>query len=180
MTTILTVVDRFLKMAHFIALPKLLLGQGDSKGFGKPNFQAAWPSRIIITDHGPQFTAKFWAEFFRLLCIFNSLSLGFHSQTNRQSERLNQELETGLRILSYHESSSWGKHLVWIEYVHNSLPSVAMGLTPFQTVLGYQPSLFSNQDGEAQVPSTHAFVYLCHLAWRRTHQTLLSTIQSNE
>lgn len=151
MTTILTLVDRFSKMVHFIALPKLPSAKETAEVLPNQVFRLHGLPRDIVSDWGPQFIAKFWAELCKLLGISVNLSLGLHPETNGQSERLNQQLETGLRILCSHKPSSWTKNLVWVEYAHNSLPSAATSLTPFQTVYGYQPPLFSSQEDEVLV-----------------------------
>lgn len=48
-------------------------------------------------------------------------------RTNGQTYPLSQELKSGLRYLCSHEPLSWFKNIFWVEYAHNSLPS----LTPF-------------------------------------------------
>lgn len=42
--------------------------------------------------------------------------------SNGQFERLNQQLETSLRMLSSSDSSSWSRNVIWAEFAHNSLP----------------------------------------------------------
>jgi len=66
----------------------------------------------IVSDRGPQYTAKFWAEFCRLLGISFSLYSGFHPQFNGQTERLNQELDTGLQFLCSRDPASCSKNVV--------------------------------------------------------------------
>ncbi|KAI3354917.1 hypothetical protein L3Q82_004716 [Scortum barcoo] len=48
----------------------------------------------VVSDRGPQFTSIFWREFCALVGASASLSSGFHPQSNGQTERMNQELET--------------------------------------------------------------------------------------
>src|SRR4029434_253279 len=67
------------------------------------------------------------------------LTSGYHPQSNGQVERMNQELETGLRCLVSQNPASWSKHLMWVEYAHNTLPSSATGLLPLQCADGYTP-----------------------------------------
>uniref|UniRef100_A0A3B3H730 Gypsy retrotransposon integrase-like protein 1 n=1 Tax=Oryzias latipes TaxID=8090 RepID=A0A3B3H730_ORYLA len=177
-TVILTVVDRFSKMVHFVALPKLPTAKETAEVLLNNVIHLHGLPRDIVSDRGPQFTAKFWAEFCRLLGVSVSLSSGFHPQSNGQSERLNQQLETGLRLLCSREPASWSRNLVWVEYAHNTLPSSATGLSPFQVVFGYQPPLFASQEGEVSVPSAHASVRRCQQAWRRARQTLLRTVET--
>lgn len=75
-----------------------------------------------------------------------SLYSGFYPQTNGQTERLKQELETGLRLLWSQDPSSWSDNVVWVGYALNFLPLSAMGLSPFQAVYAYQPPLFGSPD----------------------------------
>ncbi len=90
-----------------------------------------------------------------------SISSGYHPQANGQAEHANQDLESVLRCVASAEPSSWSSRLTMVEYVHNSLPVSAMGLSPFQCCLGYQPPLFPSQESDAVVPSAHAFIQRC-------------------
>jgi len=56
----------------------------------------------IVSDRGPQFTAEIMRELNRMLGIESKLSTVFHSQTDRQTERVNQELEQYLRMFIDH------------------------------------------------------------------------------
>ena len=57
----------------------------------------------IISDRGPQFAAGLMRELNEMLGIKTKLLMAFHPQTNRQTERMNQELEQYLQMLiDYH------------------------------------------------------------------------------
>ncbi len=135
-TTILPIVDRFLKAAHFIPLSKLpsasetvdLLVHHVVRLHGIPT--------DIVSDRGPQFVSQVWQAFWRAVGATSSLSSGFHPQTNGQSERANQCLENTLRCLTETHPQSWSEHLSWAEYSHNSLINSSTGLSPFQVSLG--------------------------------------------
>lgn len=86
----------------------------------------------IVSDWGPQFVSRFWKDFCRLIGATASLTSGYHPESNGQTERLNQKLETGLWCLVSQNPSPWSKHLVWVEYAHNSLPTPATGFSPFK------------------------------------------------
>ena len=47
----------------------------------------------VISDKGPQFVARLIKELNKILEIEMKLSTAFHPQTDRQKERMNQELE---------------------------------------------------------------------------------------
>ena len=50
----------------------------------------------VISDRGPQFSAQFQKELGRILRYKLALSSTYHPQTDRETERVNQELETYL------------------------------------------------------------------------------------
>jgi len=56
----------------------------------------------IISDRGLQFTAGLMRELNGMLGIKSKLLTAFHPQTDRQTERVNQELEQYLRVFIYH------------------------------------------------------------------------------
>ncbi|KAI3373892.1 hypothetical protein L3Q82_022461, partial [Scortum barcoo] len=101
------------------------------------------------------------------------LSSGYHPESNGQTERLNQELETCLRCLVAQNQTTWSDHLTWVEYAHNSLPTAATGLSPFQVVHGYQPPLFPSNEEEVTVPSAHALARRCRKIWAAARRMLL-------
>ena len=63
-----------------------------------------------------------------------------------------------IRCMVYQNPSTWSKHLVWVEYVHNSLSTPATGFSPFHCVYGYQPPVFPDNELEVSVPSAHAMI----------------------
>ncbi len=172
-TVVLTVVDRFSKATHFIALPKLPSARETAVAVIDHIFCIHGLPMDVVSDRGPQFVSKFWREFCHLLGATVSLSSGFHPQSNGQTERANQDLERMLRCLVSQNPSSWSQQLSWVEYAHNSLPVSATGLSPFECSLGYQPPIFSSLESEVAVPSAHAFVQRCRRTWSRARQTLL-------
>lgn len=172
-TVILTVVDRFSKAAHFIPLPKLPSAKETAQLMIHHVFRLHGLPSDVVSDRGPQFSAQFWKAFCALIGATASLSSGFQPQSNGQSERANQELETTLRCLVSSNPSTWSQQLDWVEYSHNSLPCVSTGLSPFQCALGYQPPLFPEQEVDVGVPSATTFVRRCHRTWKRARTALL-------
>jgi len=56
----------------------------------------------IISDRGVQFAAGMMRELNNLLGIQTKLSTAYHSQTDGQMERINQELKQYLRVFINH------------------------------------------------------------------------------
>ena len=52
--------------------------------------------RKILSDRGPQFALKFMEEFIKALGTTKQLSMVYHPQIDRQTERINQEVRTFL------------------------------------------------------------------------------------
>uniref|UniRef100_A0A3P8NIY2 Gypsy retrotransposon integrase-like protein 1 n=2 Tax=Astatotilapia calliptera TaxID=8154 RepID=A0A3P8NIY2_ASTCA len=175
-TTILTIVDRFSKAAHFIALDKLPTASETAKLLVEHVFRLHGIPMEIVSDRGPQFASQAWGAFCTALGAKPCLSSGYHPQTNGQTERLNQELETTLRCVTAHNPASWSTFLPWVEYAHNTLTASATGLSPFEASLGYQPPLFPEQEAELAVPSVQHHLQHCRRAWTRTREALLRAL----
>ena len=178
MTVILTVVDRFSKMAHFIPLPKLPSAKETAQVVLDNVFRLHGLPKDIVSDRGPQFTSTFWREFCSLLGATVSLTSGFHPQSNGQSERANQELEKALRCMASGKPQSWARQLTWVEYAHNSLTCSATGMSPFQCVYGYQPPLFPSQEAKVSCPSALSCARRCRRTWAQARATLLKSVTS--
>lgn len=114
-TTVLTVVDRFSKMTRLIALPKLPSAKEIAAIMINHVFRIHGFPWDIVSDRGPQFVLCFWRKFCRLIGVTVSLTSGYHPESNGQTERLNQQLETGLLCLVSQNPLTWRKHLVWVK-----------------------------------------------------------------
>ncbi|XP_061700890.1 aarF domain-containing protein kinase 1 isoform X1 [Syngnathoides biaculeatus] len=129
---------------------------------------------IRALARGPQFVSCFWKEFCSLIGATASLTSDQHPESNRQIEMIiNQDMETGLPCLASRDHSTWSRHLGWVEYAHNSLPSVSTGMAPFYVVHGYRPSLFPSIGAESPVPFALAGVRCCKRTWDLTKRMLL-------
>ena len=183
-TTILTVIDRFSKAAHFIALPKLPSSRETADLLVKHVFCLHGMPTDIVSDRGPQFTSQVWRAFCGALGATSSLSSGFHPQSNGQSERANQQMEAALRCITHASPTSWSTQLPWVEYANNTLVNASTGLSPFMASLGYQP-LFPELEEEIVVPSVQTHLRRCRRIWTHTRSALIhassrSQIQANK
>jgi len=91
--SILVVVNRLTKMVHFISTTEKTLVEGLARLFRDNVWKLHRLPKSIISDRGPQFVAGIMQELNRILGIESKLSTAFHSQTNGQIERVNQEIE---------------------------------------------------------------------------------------
>ena len=101
--------DRFSKLAHFVPLPKLPSVKETAQLVLLHVFRLHGLPVDVVSDWGPQFTSVFWKEFCALLGATVSLSSGFHPQSNGQTERMNQEMETALCCMVFTKSLVLGQ-----------------------------------------------------------------------
>ncbi|KAM4582555.1 uncharacterized protein V3H82_006561 [Fundulus diaphanus] len=151
-SVILTIVDRFSKAAHFVALPKLPTAAETADLLVLHVIRLHGIPLDIVSDRGPQFTSRVWRAFCKAIGATVSLSSGFHPQTNGQTERVNQDLEAALRCIILDKPTSWCQYLPWVEYAHNSLTSSA---------------------------TVQHHLRRCHRVWRRTRAALSRTAERN-
>jgi len=87
--SILVVMDWFTKMAHFALTTEKTTVEGLAQLFRDNVWQLHRLPESIISNKGPQFAAGLMRELNELLGIKTKLSKAFHSQTDRQMERIN-------------------------------------------------------------------------------------------
>ncbi|MBW0556402.1 hypothetical protein O181_096117 [Austropuccinia psidii MF-1] len=90
--SILVIVDRFSKMAVFIATMSSITSLHLDHLFMKNIFSKdGLPSSIVI-DRGPLFVSSFWTNLCQQLKILRDLSTAYHPETDGKTERVNQKL----------------------------------------------------------------------------------------
>jgi len=105
--SIMVMVDHGLsKGVIFTSCTKTITAEGMADLFMQKVFSRFGLLSKIISDCGPQFASKFTIELGRLLQYSNALSTAYHPQTDGQTEHMNQELETYLRIYCHKDPYS--------------------------------------------------------------------------
>jgi len=80
---ILVVVDRLMKMVHFISTTERTSVEGLAWLFRDNMWKLHGLPESIISDQGPQFAARVMQELNKMLEIESKLSMVFHPQTDR-------------------------------------------------------------------------------------------------
>jgi len=80
-------------MVHFIPTMKKTLVEGLVRLFRDNVWKLHGLLGSIISDRGSQFAVELMRELNKILGIKSRLLIAFYPQTNRQIERVNQELE---------------------------------------------------------------------------------------
>jgi len=95
----------------------------------------------IISDRGVQFMAEIMKELNNLLGIQMKLSIAYYPQTNRQTKRVNQELEQYLRVFINHRQEQWPDWLGTVEFAYNNKIHIATKILPFKVNYGQNPRM---------------------------------------
>nr|XP_027086609.1 uncharacterized protein K02A2.6-like [Coffea arabica] len=140
MDTIMVVIDRFTKYAHFLVLKHPFTAIQVAQLFLDNVYKLHGLPVSIVSDKDKIFTSKFWQELFRLMGAALHLSSSYHPQIDGHSERLNQCLENFLRCMSSEHPTHWYKWLPLAELWYNTTFHSGLQITPFEVFYGYKPS----------------------------------------
>ena len=128
-------------MAHFIATTEKTLAEGLAKLFRDQVWKLHGLPESIVSDRGAQFVAGMMKELNNLLEIQTKLSTAYHPQTDRQTERINQELEQYLRVFINHRQEQWPDWLGMAEFMYNSKVHTATKISLFKVNYGQDPRM---------------------------------------
>lgn len=118
---------------------KTIDAEGTAEIFRRTVFRRFGLPDTIISDRGPQFASRVFQETCKLLEIKSKMSTAYHPQTDGETERVNQELETYLRIFCQNAPNDWAKLLPEAEFAHNQRAHSARPESPFYLMMGYHP-----------------------------------------
>lgn len=139
--TILVVVDRFTKYAHFIPMKHPFSAPQVARVFTDSIVKLHGMPRSIISDRGAIFTSHFWRQLFAKLAIKLKFTTAYHPQTDGQTERVNQSLEMYLRCSIHDNPRNWKQWIALAEFWYNSAVHSSIGMSPFKALYGHEPNL---------------------------------------
>ena len=128
-------------MVHFIPTTEKTMVEGLAKLFRDNVWKLHGLSKSIISDRGLQFAAGLMRELNRMLGIESKMSTAFHSQTDSQTERVNQELEQYLRMFIDHRQEQWPDWLGTAEFAYNNKVHSSTKTSPFKANYGQDPRM---------------------------------------
>jgi hypothetical protein len=117
--TNMCVVDSLTKHAHFIPTHTTINAEGMALLFLKEVWKHHETPRVVLSDRGSQFMARFTHKLYKLLGIKLATSMVYYPQTDGQTERVNQELEGYLRMFTSRQQDNWDNLLPLGEFSHN-------------------------------------------------------------
>ena len=155
---ILVVCDRLSKMIHFVAMTEGTSAEGLARLLQDNVWKLHGLPESIVLDRGPQFVAELTKELNRMLGIRTKLSIAFHPQTNRQTERMNQELEQYLQFFIEYRQKDWPEWLAAAEFAINNKVHMATKISPFMANYGKELRMGGDIRRRGKVESVTEFV----------------------
>lgn len=139
---ILVVVDKFSKYAHFVPLAHPFTALDVAEAYMQFIHRLHGLPQSLISDRDRIFTSTLWTTLFRLAGTQLRMSSSYHPQTDGQTERVNQCLETFLRCFVHACPTQWSRWLALAEYWYNTSFHSSLGTTPFEVIYGHKPRYF--------------------------------------
>ncbi len=152
--SILVVVDRLTKMAHFTPCSKSITAEKTAQLILDGIIRLHGFPEEIMSNKGPQFASKFWRHLFELLGVNIRLSSTFHPETNGQTERTNQTLKQYLHYTVSYQQDDWPALLSQAEFAYNNTTHASTGISLFFANYGFHRRFSLEIPRDSVNPST--------------------------
>ncbi|KAJ3473840.1 hypothetical protein NLI96_g12795 [Meripilus lineatus] len=136
---ILVTVDRLTKHAQFIPTTTGLTAEGFASLFVKHIACKFGLPTSIICDRDPRWTSEFWRSVAKQLQTEMLISSARHPQHDGQTEIVNRQLETMLRVYVAEDKGSWSVWVPLLEHAYNKRVHASTGASPYLLLLGFEP-----------------------------------------
>jgi transposase InsO family protein len=134
--SIWVIVYRLTKVTHFIPVNTTYKGSQLAELYMARIVCLHGVPKKIVSDHGSQFTSRFWKSLHENIGTKLNSSSVYHPQTDGQTERTNQVLEDMLRACALKHGGSWDKSLPYAEFSYNNSYQVSLKMSPFEALYG--------------------------------------------
>jgi hypothetical protein len=130
------IVDRLMKVAHFIPVKTTYYGAKLAELYMSRIVCLHGVPKKIVSDRGFQFTSKFWEKLHESMDTKLNFTSAYHLQTDGQMKRTNQILEDMLRACALKYEKSWDKSLSYAEFSYNNSYQASIEIALFEALYG--------------------------------------------
>ncbi|GJU27596.1 putative reverse transcriptase domain-containing protein [Tanacetum coccineum] len=134
--TIWVIVDRLTKSAHFIPTRETDSMETLTRLYIKEIVSRHGVTISIISDRASHFMSIFWQSLKSALGTQLDMSMAYHPETDRQSERTIQTLKDMLRACVIDFGKGWEKHLPLVDFYYNNSYHASIKAAPFEALYG--------------------------------------------
>lgn len=155
---IMVVVDKLSRYAHFLPLAHPFSAADVAELYMEGVFKLHGLPLAVVSDHDKIFTSNFWEQLFQSVGTKLHMSTTYHPQTDGQTERVNQCLETYLRYFTHSCPSKWSTWLYLVEYWYNTTYHSTLEQTPFEVLYGHTPNQLGISVNSCELPNVQQWL----------------------
>lgn len=133
------IVDNCTKFAHFLPLTHPYTTAKVALLYMNNMYRIHGFPATIVSDRDPVFTGHFWRELFKYASTELRLSAANHPQTDGQTRRVNQCVETYLRCFVHACPTRWSHWIPLAQFWYNASHHSSIGMSPFKAMFGHEP-----------------------------------------
>jgi hypothetical protein len=134
--SIMVVVDKLTKAAHFIPLKTTHKATNVADIYMREVALLHGIPKTIVSDRDPKFTSKFWRGLFKGFRTNLNFNTTYHAEFDGQIERVNQVIEYMLRMYVMDKQSKWEDYLHLVEFAYNNGYQASLKMSPFEALYG--------------------------------------------
>lgn len=139
-TCLMVVADHLTKMIHLVPCSDVPSADLTAKMLLFNVFRYHGFPKIIVSDHGSQFSSEFWTSLCSAINANPRLATAHHQQSNGQIERANSVIEQYLRCYCSTSQNEWCYYVPLCEMAYNNSLHKSIGKSPFFANYGFNPS----------------------------------------
>ncbi|CDF32406.1 unnamed protein product [Chondrus crispus] len=139
---LLVITDRFTKPTQVVAL-RSVTAYVVAVAFCEAWVFKCGVPKTLLSDNGPQFSARFFRSVCEVLGVTNLFNSAYHPQTNGQTERYNRTIVAMLRNYVNEHQNDWDVYARALMYAYNCHLHRSIRTPPFDLVLTRPPPDFS-------------------------------------
>jgi hypothetical protein len=149
---IATFVDHYGKQVHVVPTTDTINSDGIAEIHHRNIFHLYGILQKFILDQGPQFASRVMRALLKQLGVEAGITTAYHPQANGQTERMNREVATHLRMFCNRRKTDWVDQLPTAEFALNNCVNNATGFSPFYLTYRYQLD-FTVPPGRTNAPA---------------------------